>query len=235
MSVTVDHELFDAEVIGLRTVGQVLSHLQRDNRLVTNLLIDGEEPDLTLMGTLRRQPLGDHTLYIETTDPRDMAIEVLDEVGHQLKEADRLKSDAIDLLHHNAVERALQKLSGCFSHLAACPGIPVLKTAQLLRIDLELLRSDGSRKPSGDMVHEIHTGQCSDSIKSAPWKTATTSTSATSSPTKPPKPTTAGGWRWGRCAMRLGLRRGQDGGKRESTNLHKIRARNLREVQRMIA
>ena len=152
MSVTVDHELFDAEVIGLRTVGQVLSHLQRDNRLVTNLLIDGEEPDLSLMGTLRRKPLGDHTLYIETTDPRDMALEVLDEVEQQLREADRLKADAIELLHRNAVERALQKLSGCFSTWQHAQE-SVLKTAQLLRIDLELIKTEG--RSLKEMVHEF--------------------------------------------------------------------------------
>jgi hypothetical protein len=162
MSVTIDHELFDAEQIGLCTVGQVLSHLQRDNRLVTNLLIDGEEPDLSLMGTLRRKPLGDHTLYIETAAPQEMALEVLAEVDQQLNEADRLKSDAIDLLQKNAVERALQKLSGCFStwHHAQ---ESVLKTAQLLRIDLELLRVDG--RSLKDMVHDF-TDQLK-SIKSA--------------------------------------------------------------------
>jgi hypothetical protein len=152
MSVTVDHELFDAEQIGLRTVGQVLVHLQRDNRLVTNLLVDGEEPDLSLMATLRRQLLGEHTLYIETAAPRDMAIEVLAEVELQLQEADRLKADAIDLLHHNGVERALQKLSGCFSTWQHAQE-SVLKTAQLLRIDLELLRVDG--RSLAEIVHEF--------------------------------------------------------------------------------
>src|ERR1700748_3731182 len=38
MSVTVDDQLLEAEQMGLRTVGQVLSHVQRDNRLVVNLL-----------------------------------------------------------------------------------------------------------------------------------------------------------------------------------------------------
>ncbi|HET6247704.1 MAG TPA: hypothetical protein VFE47_08410 [Tepidisphaeraceae bacterium] len=139
MSITIDHELFEPESFGLHTVGQVLSHLQRDNRLVTNLLIDGEEPDLSQMGIVRRQTLNTHTLYIETADPRDMALEVLYEVELQLQEADRLKGDAIDLLQHNHVETALQKLSGCFStwHHAQ---ESVLKTAQLLRIDLERIR-----------------------------------------------------------------------------------------------
>ena len=38
MSVTVDHETLQVDQLGLRTIGQVLSHLQRDNRLVVNLL-----------------------------------------------------------------------------------------------------------------------------------------------------------------------------------------------------
>ena len=45
MSVTVDHEDLAVDAIGLTTVGQVLSHLQRDNKLVVNLLIDGSRPD----------------------------------------------------------------------------------------------------------------------------------------------------------------------------------------------
>jgi hypothetical protein len=152
MSVTIDHELFEAEQMGLRTVGQVLLRLQRDNRLVTNLLIDGEEPDLNEMRAIRGQALNSHVVYIETAAPQDMALEVLYEVELQLAEADRLKTDAIDLLQHNHVEKALQKLSGCFStwHHAQ---ESVLKTAQLLRIDLELIRVED--RSLQEMVHEF--------------------------------------------------------------------------------
>src|SRR5690242_14991850 len=115
MSVTVDHELFAAEEMGLRTVGELLTHVQRENRLVVNLLIDGEEPDLSHMRNLRRQSLDGHTFYIETAEPRQMAIDVLDEVAQQLREADQLKDAAVDALQRNAVEKAMQKLSGCFS------------------------------------------------------------------------------------------------------------------------
>src|SRR3954452_20139049 len=93
MSVMVDHERLEVERLGLRTVGQVLSHLQRDNRLVVNLLIDGREPDLDRIGVLRQSPLADHTLFIETAEPHEMALEVLDEVENQLDEADRLKGE----------------------------------------------------------------------------------------------------------------------------------------------
>ncbi len=138
MSVIVDHEMFAADEMGLQTIGQVLSHVQRDNRLVVTLLIDGREPDLNVMGKLRRQLLLDHTIYIETAAPQEMAIEVLGEVEDQLREAERLRGDAIDLLQHNHVERALQRLSGCFSTWQNAQE-SVVKTAQLLRIDLEQL------------------------------------------------------------------------------------------------
>ena len=69
MSVTVDDVSIPAEKLGLRTVGQLLSHLQRDNRLIVHVLIDGEEPDLARLPALRQSLLNGHTLFIETTEP----------------------------------------------------------------------------------------------------------------------------------------------------------------------
>src|SRR3712207_4805143 len=101
VTVTVDHEVLEAERLGLHTVGQVLSHVQRENRLVVNLLIDGQEPDLDRLGAVKQSPLTGHTLFIETAEPRQMALEVLAEVEEQLREADRLKAEAVDLLQRN--------------------------------------------------------------------------------------------------------------------------------------
>src|SRR5436190_3558798 len=98
MSVTVDHESLPAEQMGLKTIGQVLAHIQKGKRLVVHVLLDGEEPDLNQLGRLRTAPLMGHTLFIETSDPRKMAREVLEEVEDQLSEADRLTGDAIRLL-----------------------------------------------------------------------------------------------------------------------------------------
>ena len=53
MSVVVDQKPLEAEHMGLKTVGQVLAHLQRDNRLVVHVLIDGQEPDLERMSAVR--------------------------------------------------------------------------------------------------------------------------------------------------------------------------------------
>ena len=142
MSVTVDLEPLAAEELGLQTVGAVLSHLQRENRLVVNLLIDGQQPDLSAMSQLRQSSVLGRTLFIETANPRQMAREVLDEVEQQLQQADQFKSEAADLLQQNQVAKAMEKLGVCFTTWQAAQE-SVLKTGQLLRIDLERLRVGG--------------------------------------------------------------------------------------------
>lgn len=139
MSVTVDHEPLAAEKMGLRTVGQVLTHVQRDNRLVTNLLIDGQEPDLERISSIRHSLLNNHNVFIETADPAIMALDALDEVEDQLQEADRLRTDAVEMLQRGQSNRAMEKLSGCFGIWQTAQE-SVLKVAQLLRIDLETVR-----------------------------------------------------------------------------------------------
>ena len=152
MSVTIDHEPLAAEELGFRTVGQVLSHLQSDNRLVTNLLIDGEEPDLDRIGLVRQSPLTGHTLFIETADPREMALAVLDEVGQQLHEADRLKDDAVELLRRDRAFHAMEKLSGWFGAWQVGQE-SILKVSQLLRIDLNRIDVDG--RPLRELLDEF--------------------------------------------------------------------------------
>jgi hypothetical protein len=143
MSVTVDHENLEVESLGLRTIGQVLSHLQRDNRLVVNLLIDGRQPDLDRLPQVRQSPLNGLTLFIETAEPREMALEVIAEVESQLREADRLKGEAVDLLQKSdGGARAMEKLSGCFSTWHNAQDA-VEKVARLLRLDLDGVCVDG--------------------------------------------------------------------------------------------
>jgi hypothetical protein len=152
MSVTIDHLPLAVEEMGLRTVGQVLAHIQKDNRLVTSLLIDGLEPDLDRIGTVRQSLLTAHTIFIETTDSAKMAIDVLSEVEDQLAETDRLRVSAIESLQRGQASRAMEKLSGCFStwHIAQDS---VLKIAQLLRIDLEALTVWG--QPLTDLLQQF--------------------------------------------------------------------------------
>ena len=149
MSVTVDRLPLRTEEMGLQTLGQLIAHLQKDNRLVVHVLVDGEEPDLSQMGSVRKIALDKHTLFVETADPRQLAVEALTEVEAQLEEADRLRGEASDLIVQSQNQRAMEKLSGCFSTWQNAQE-SVLKTAQLLRLDLSTLQSDGH--PLTEMV-----------------------------------------------------------------------------------
>src|SRR4051812_23748181 len=142
MPVTVDHQPLPIETLGLKTVGQVLSHLQQQDRLVVNVLIDGQEPDLNELGSIKQSTINGRTLFIETAEPREMAMEVLDAVETQLDEADRLKNDAVEMLQANQLVGAMQKLSGCFTTWQHAEE-SITKVSQLLRIDLKRIVIDG--------------------------------------------------------------------------------------------
>ena len=178
MPVTVDHQPLAIETLGLKTIGQVLAHLQQQERLVVNVLIDGHEPDLNQLGSIKQSLVNGHTLFIETAEPREIALDVLDAVEHQLDEADRLKSDAVGSLQANQFFQAMQKLSGCFTTWQHAEE-SVTKWRRLLRIDLSKIAIDG--KPFSEVI--VSLGQELRSIKMA-LKIAITSTSATSSPMK---------------------------------------------------
>jgi len=136
MSVIVDQQSLPAEQMGLKTVGQVLSHLQTDDRMVVNLLIDGKQPDLGQISRLRKSLVLGKTLFIETAKPNEMVREVLDDVNEQLAEAEKFKTEAAQLLEKNQVVGAMEKLGIYFSTWQSAQE-SVLKTSQLLRMDLE--------------------------------------------------------------------------------------------------
>lgn len=143
MAVMVDDQPLAVEKMGLLTIGQVLSHVQRGNRLVINLLIDGKAPDLSGLGAVRRSPLDGHTIYIETAEPHAVAHNVLAEVEHQLDQNDEIRDQVVLLLQQNHPERALEKLHGWF-HIWLTIQESVSKVSQLLRIDLDALQVDGN-------------------------------------------------------------------------------------------
>jgi hypothetical protein len=142
MAVMVDDKPLPAEQLGLTTVGQLLAHIQKDNRLVVHLLIDGEEPGAGKLAQLRATNLAGHTLYVETAEPKRMALDVLKEIEAHLKETDQLRTECVELLRANNTLKALEKLRGCFSTWQHAQE-SVLKTAQLLRIDLSKIVVDG--------------------------------------------------------------------------------------------
>jgi hypothetical protein len=141
MSVTVDDELLAADTLGLDTVGQVLTHVQRPGRLVVNLLIDGHEPDLSQMASLRGSPVVGRTVYIETAAPRQMALDVMDDVEGQLADVDPFRADAADLLATDKIAKAMEKLGHCLTAWQAAHHA-VAQVAKLMRVDLDRLSVD---------------------------------------------------------------------------------------------
>jgi hypothetical protein len=152
MSVTVDFAPLAAEELGLATVGQVLTHLQKGNRLVVRVLVDGQEPDLRKLCDLKKSVLKDHTVFIETTDPLEMAREIFREIDIQLGEADQLKTEAADFLQKNQNVRAMEKLSRFFSTWQNARQ-SVVSLAQLLKVNLDEIMISG--QTFGGLIGEL--------------------------------------------------------------------------------
>jgi len=156
MSVTIDDKALAAENLGITTVGQVLTHVARGNRLVVNVLIEGEEPDLARMSAVRAVPLVGRTVYVETADPREMALAVLDEVESHLAEGDAYRAEAVEALSAGQQPRAMQKLNACFGIWQHAQE-SIVKTAQLLKLDLGQTFADGEaiEKMMGEFVEQL--------------------------------------------------------------------------------
>ena len=134
MSVTIDHEPLPVRELGLQTVGQVLAHVARDNRLVVQVLIDGQAPDIDQIGSVRATPIDGRTIFIETANSAELAQSVLEEVVTQLTSAEQSKQQAADLLQQGQTSKALCELGLCiraWQHAQQC----VVKVLELLRVD----------------------------------------------------------------------------------------------------
>ncbi|MGF1632485.1 MAG: hypothetical protein ACFCVE_01435 [Phycisphaerae bacterium] len=134
MHVVVDSETLATEELGIQTVGQVLAHLRKGNRLVTSVLVDGQTPDLKELASLRARHLNGMTLFVETTEPNTMAHEVLDELERHIEEAEKIKSLAVEMLQRGQQGRALEGLARCFAAWQTT-GEAITKVCRLLDLD----------------------------------------------------------------------------------------------------
>jgi len=134
MSVTIDHEPLPVRELGLQTVGQVLAHVARDNRLVVQVLIDGQEPDIDQIGSVRATPIDGRTIFIETANSGELAQNVLDEVVNQLSSAEQSKQAAADLFQQGQTSKAMCELGVCiraWQHAQQS----IVKVLELLRVE----------------------------------------------------------------------------------------------------
>lgn len=150
MAVTIDDLPLATNDLGLSTIGDVLSHVGRENKLVVQILIDGTEPDMRALDAVRGRRLDDCVLYVETARPAQVACEVLDAVDQGLEEAEAFRLESAELFRSGDPAVALQKLAGCFSYWHNAQD-SVGKIAKLLRVDLEAARTDANR-PVKDII-----------------------------------------------------------------------------------
>jgi len=139
MSVVIDRQPLAFRELGLQTVGQVLAHVARDNRLVVQMLIDGQEPNIAELGSVRATPIDGRTIFIETANSTELAHTVLDEVTEQLTAAEQSKQSAAELLQQGQTTKALSQLGICiraWQDAQQC----VVKVLELLRIEAEEVR-----------------------------------------------------------------------------------------------
>jgi len=143
MGVMIDDSSLDTQSLGLVTVGDVLGHVTRDQRLVVQLTIDGKEPDLNQIDSIRRCLIRDHVVFMETADPAQVARDVLEEVDHQLVTARTHSDDAVKLLRQGVYNEALKRLSTCFGAWSMARD-SLDKVSRLMKIDLNTMQYDGS-------------------------------------------------------------------------------------------
>ncbi|RYG79414.1 hypothetical protein EON77_09170, partial [bacterium] len=122
----------------------MLTHLQKKNRLVVHVMIDGREPDFEQMDAVRAQPIADRTVYIETVEPHRIAAEVFDQVELLLIDAGPLREQVIAHLHAGEHAEALKKLGGCFTSWTHAQQ-SIEKIAKLLRVDLGRITLDNGQ------------------------------------------------------------------------------------------
>jgi hypothetical protein len=152
MPVMIDQQTVAPEPLGLQTIGHVLSHVRRQKRLVINLLIDGRAPDLNHLNELQKSPIAGRAVFIETADPSEMAVEVLDEVETGLAGAETCKLEAAELLQKDEIPGAMDRLRTCFSTWQLAQD-SVSKTAQLLGVSPGDVTVDG--RPLGELMDEF--------------------------------------------------------------------------------
>jgi hypothetical protein len=128
--------------MGMTTVGQVITHAQRDKRVVINVMIDGRSTPVDQLSKIRKSPIINQKLYIETAQPGELAHDVLEDVRTLLNNSQPHRAATIALLDKNKVGPAMEKLSLYFSNWQQAQE-SLIKVSRLLGINLDLITVNG--------------------------------------------------------------------------------------------
>lgn len=144
MAVIIDSESLNTREYGLERLGDVLDHIRASGRMVVQILVDGERPDLNQLATIRRELVTGHTVFLETAQPSEMAREALASLDGSLEDLNDLRLKAISHFEANQSHLAIQSLAAFFTtwHTAQ---LCVNKVAELAGTPIDAI-------PAGDQT-----------------------------------------------------------------------------------
>ncbi|MEM7625407.1 MAG: hypothetical protein AAF333_07255 [Planctomycetota bacterium] len=111
-------------------------------RVVVEVAVDGHKLGEDQITARADEDLGDLEVRLVTADPKQLAVDTLEQVRGRLGEAQELQQEAADLLQQDQTQPALQKVGESIEAWLQVQQA-VLQSAVLLSIDLDKLDIDG--------------------------------------------------------------------------------------------
>ena len=111
-------------------------------RVVVEVAVDGHKLAEDQIAERAEEDLGDQEVRLVTADPKQLAVETLEQVRGRLGEAQEMQQEAADLLQQDQTQPALQKVGESIEAWLQVQQA-VLQSAVLLGIDLDQLDIDG--------------------------------------------------------------------------------------------
>lgn len=120
-------------------------------RVVVEVAVDGDKLNEQEITDRAEEKLGDVDVRLVTADPRELAIETLEQVRGRLGDAQELQQDAADLLQQDQTPPALQKVGQSVEAWLQVQQA-VLQSAVLLNLDLDRIDVDG--RPAHELTSQ---------------------------------------------------------------------------------
>lgn len=118
------------------------ARLAGDQRVVVEVSIDGQTLGESQISEQVAEPMGEREVRLTSADPRDLAVETLDQVRGQLNEASKAQAEAADLFQQDKTVDALNQVGQSIQAWLQVQQA-VLHSAVLLNINLDQVMVDG--------------------------------------------------------------------------------------------
>lgn len=118
------------------------ARLAEDKRVVVEVSIDGQTLGEGQISESVSEPIGEREVRLTSADPRDLAVETLDQVRGRLNEASQAQAEAAELFQQDKTVDALNRVGKSIEAWLQVQQA-VLHSAVLLHINLDEVMVDG--------------------------------------------------------------------------------------------